>query len=161
MKSGVSITRDEVKAILQNISAMDKLRLLVGVPQEKEGRKGDEIGNAALAYIFTKGSPKQNIPASPFLEPGVKKVQPRVISVLKEGAKEGMMKVGGIEKSLHKAGLLAQAEVRGVITSQEGFPPLSRKTIAARKEKGHGGTKRLIDSGQLLKSITYVIREKK
>jgi hypothetical protein len=161
MKSGVRITRDNAKAILQNIAAMDKLRLLVGIPAEKAGRKGDQATNPMLGFIFENGSPAQNIPPSPFLVPGVKKSQQRVVAVLKEGAKEGIMKVGGIEKSLHKAGLLAQAEVRRIIVDQEGFPELSARTLSARAQRGHKGLKRLIDTGQLLKSITYVIREKK
>lgn len=65
-----------------------------------------------------------------------------------------------IEKANNKAGLVAQAAVKNTLRAGEGFPPLADATLAARKRAGFTGTKPLIWTGQLLNSVTYVIRKR-
>ena len=79
------------------------------------------------------------------------------------GAGAAEMLDGGaaaIEKANNKAGLVAQAAIKNTLRSGEGFPPLADATLAARKRAGFTGTKPLIWTGQLLNSITYVIRKR-
>lgn len=157
----VTITKDNVNALLSNMRAMAERQVLVGVPEDKSKRKADDgINNAALAYIHNNGSPVNNIPARPFMEPGIEKAQPGVITLLRKGAERGLENPNGVDSALERAGLLAVSKIRGVITSQEGFEPLSEETLAARKRKGFDGEKALIRTGQLRNSITYVVRKK-
>lgn len=154
----VKVTRDDAKALIANIEAMVGKRVLVGIPDTKDGRGDGPIGNAGLGYIHENGSPARNIPARPFLIPGVRSVEGKAAALLKAAAQAGKFEKGHIDKALHQTGLMAQAAVKNRIRTGEGFAPLDEKTIRARKRNGFKGTKPLIRTGQLMNSITYVLR---
>ncbi|MDE2403053.1 MAG: hypothetical protein KGL90_15460 [Burkholderiales bacterium] len=142
------------------MSALVSSDVLVGVPAQSTDRDGGPINNATLAYIHENGSPKANIPARPFLVPGVKSVQDKVTSRLKKAADaalDGKPKL--IDQQLHAAGLIAESSVKNTINA--GIDPaLADSTIAARNRRGRTGTVPLIDTGKLRNSITHVIRKK-
>lgn len=157
----VEVVKDITDKVLANIQKMASDRLLIGIPAEKAARKGDPITNAALGYIHENGSPARNIPARPFLVPGVRKATPKCLEVLKAAGKAALTAgPEALDKGLNAAGLVAQSAVKNQIRSQEGFTPLKAGTLAARKRNGFKGEKALIRTGQLLNSITYVVREK-
>lgn len=112
------------------------------------------MNNATLAFIHTHGSPLQNIPARPFLEPGIKKVDKLIARQIANAAQA--MITGDpekAEKSLQKAGLLGSNSAKRMFTDPgNGWPPNSPLTIARK-----GSDKPLIDTEQLRKSITYVV----
>lgn len=160
---GVKVVTDKTQALLSTLGTLSKMQLLVGIPEDKDARQdGDGLGNAAIGYIQNYGSPVNNIPPSPFLEPGVDAVADRCADIIAKGLGDAMAGGGGaaLEKAYNKAGLLAQASIRSVITKQEGFDPLSESTIEAREREGFKGKKRLIRTGQLRNSITYVVRKR-
>jgi phage gpG-like protein len=156
----IKVTKDNVDNMLEAVKAMAAKRVLVGVPSEETARRGDPINNATLAYIHENGSPARNIPARPFLKPGVEAAKPKLLTTLRLYAKQALTDKSAIEKGLNAAGLVAQSAVKNRIRSGEGFAPLKPGTLAARKRKGAKGTKPLIRTGQLLNSITYVVRDK-
>lgn len=162
--SGVRVVKDESKRVLTGLEALARARVLVGVPAATSARKADPevkagpILNAGLAYLHENGAPKSNIPARPFLVPGVRDAAPGAIAHMKAGALAELQTPGGLEKGLHRAGLHAQAVVKKRIVAQEGFAPLSPRTLKARLAAGFNGTKALIRTAQLLNSITYVVR---
>ena len=155
----VQVTRDIADKVLANIRAVPQKKLLVGIPAEENAR-GEEIGNASLGFIHEYGSPARNIPARPFLVPGVQDAEPQAVAMLAKPTGDALEKgVDVLVRGLERAGLVCQAAVKKRIVSQDGFAPLSPRTIAARQRKGYKGTKALIRTGQLLNSITYVIRK--
>ena len=146
------------RASLDNLKA----EVLVGVPAEKAGRKGEgEMNNATIAYIQDNGSAAANIPARPFMRPGIMSVKGNIAIALEKGARGAIHgEKLAVDKALNIAGLTAQSAIRGKIN--EGIAPeLAESTLAARRARGRTGTKPLVDTGQLLNSINYVIREKK
>jgi len=149
-----------LRASLKNLRS----DVLVGVPSDKSVRKVEESGspmnNATIAYIQDNGSPAANIPARPFMQPGIKAVKPKIATSLQHGARGALQgDKDAVEKGLNVAGLAAQASIRSMIN--EGIPPpLSSLTIASRKARGRTGTKPLVDTGQLRNSINYVVRKK-
>ena len=154
----VQVTRDIAEKVLANIRAVPQKKLLVGIPAEENARSG-EIGNASLGFIHEYGSPARNIPPRPFLVPGVQDAEPQAVAMLAKPTGDALEKgVDVLVRGLERAGLVCQAAVKKRIVSQEGFAPLSPRTIAARQRKGYKGTKALIRTGQLLNSITYVVR---
>lgn len=158
--SGMKITRDYLDTVLASVRTMDKKRVLVGIPAPEDKRQSETIGNAALGYIHENGSTAQNIPARPFLVPGVKAVQKDTIKTLRDSAKQVLKgNPQAVEKGLNIVGLEAQASVKQTLKAGEGFEPLSESTLEARRRKGFKGEKPLIRTGQLLNSITYVVRE--
>jgi phage gpG-like protein len=159
------ITKTDATAqVAVGMNLLKGQEVLVGVPAEKAPRdaaeaRGMEITNAALAYIHNYGSPAANIPARPFMEPGIEEAKPEIgdgfqkagVAAL-EGKSDVMM------KSLHGIGIRASTSVRNKIN--EGIPPpLAASTIAARKRRGRTGTKPLVDTGAMRNSITYVVRK--
>jgi len=183
MKSGLTVRVDNVKSILDALKAIGNRDLLVGIPQAADMREPEEgekmtIGNAAIGYINEKGSPAQNIPARPHLQPGVVSVQAQTVEQLKAAAIAALDgNSGAADRALNSAGVIASQGVKRYMTIT-GFTPLAESTLAARARRGRKGAAKelasraagnapdnanarpLIDEGQYRRAITYVVRNK-
>jgi len=179
VKSASKKLMDRTAKIAKDLDRLTRENVLVGVPGKTDKRKEGEVTNATLAFIHDQGSPAQNIPARPFMKPGIKAVQKQITSILRAGAMDVLSgQSGAAERALNKAGLTASSSIKNVIN--EGIaPPLKWSTVKGRLRnkiavKGakaalaHGGdmpdmadAKPLVATGQLRNSITYVIRDKK
>lgn len=160
MKSGVFITKDRVKKVLGAIATLPQQDVLVGVPGDESVRDaGSSITNAALAYIHDNGAPEANIPARPFMHPGIDAARDDIAAQFRKGGKAALSgNHAGMENALHAAGIKAQASIRARIT--DGIPPaLAASTLAARRRRGRTGDTPLVDTGQLRNSVTYVLRQ--
>lgn len=159
--SRVTVTRDMLDKIMASLAAMGGKRVLIGIPAPENGRNDGVIGNAALGYVHERGSGVRNIPARPFLVPGVQAAEPLTLKTLKVTAQQMLAgKSEAIDRGLNAAGLIAQSSVKRTLKAGEGFAPLAPATLAARRRKGFRGESPLIRTGQLLNSITYVVRER-
>ena len=160
--NSVRVVQDKTAKLRDALRTLARDVVLVGIPAADDNRSGDSpIGNAAIGYIQENGSPVNNIPARPFLVPGVQSVADRCADILAVGAAE--MLDGGsaaIDKANNKAGLVAQAAVKNTLVAGAGFAPLAPSTLANRERAGFTGTKPLVWTGQLLNSITYVVRKR-
>ncbi|CAB3952709.1 hypothetical protein [Achromobacter piechaudii] len=157
----MTVTTDKLAQVLATMSQLVKKDVLVGIPDSAPVREEDTpLSNAQIGYILDNGSPKANIPARPFLVPGVENVQPEIVEDFRGGAKAALDgNAAGVERSLVRAGLRAQNSVRAKI--QDGpFDPLAPRTLADRKKRGRTGEKPLLDTGQLRNSVTFVVRKK-
>lgn len=185
-KNSASLVSNKLPALLKGVNKLATRATFVGVPSEKTERKADDededkkpMTNAALAFIHDNGSAAAHIPARPFMRPGIKQAQGKIVSALKMGA-IGVLKGQDPERALNIAGMAAQASIRGVIN--EGIaPPLADSTLrgrirnktsvkGAKKEladraagaaPGVENAKPLIATAQLRNSINYVIRKNK
>jgi hypothetical protein len=163
---GVKVTVDKTADILRAVKELTSREVLIGIPDVNAARKADSddpspISKAAIGYIMENGSPIKNIPARPFLVPGVQSIKDKAIARLKIAAKaalEGDTKQ--IDKQLDAIGLMAQGAVQKKMKAGP-FAPLAPATIAARKRKGRTGTEPLLDTGALWQAIAYVIRNKR
>lgn len=63
------------------------------------------------------------------------------------------------KRSLSQCGAAIRDKAKDIIRTQDGFEPLSPRTIKARQHIGFKGTKALIHTGQLLNSITFQVTE--
>jgi hypothetical protein len=174
-------------AISAAIRDLASRRVLVGVPAEKAGRQPDPgqpptpINNAELAYIHERGAPEANIPARPFLQPGVDSARDRLVKKLESAGRAAFAgDPAAVDRRLTEVGLIAQAAVRNKIADGP-FVPLAPATIRARLRRtgigkfdpsiyGKGaiasdeheaatGMWPLIDTGQLRNAISFVIRK--
>ena len=155
----MKITIDKVGQVLKSIHSLETNCVLVGIPQDKNARNDGQMTNASIGYIQENGSSANNIPARPFLIPGVEKVNKEAAEIMGQGATDALSG-GDVMKSLTKAGILASSSVKKTLQAGEGFEPLSDSTLAQRKAKGFKGTKPLIRTGQLRNSITFVVKGK-
>lgn len=152
---------DHTAGAVAAISELSQTRVMIGVPAEKAGREQTEaqpINNATLMYIHEHGAPEANIPARPVLYPAAAEVQKTWVPMLKRAAEYAMKgDRTSMMNQFHAIGLLGQNAMRKRITDGP-FIPLKPATLAARRAKGRTGTKPLIDTGQLRRALTYVIR---
>jgi hypothetical protein len=177
---------DKLKKVLQGIEVLTNMTVMVGVPGEKTSRKDGGISNAALAFIHDKGAPEANIPARPFMEPGVKAVQKEITKELENAGKlmlKGSQGAATVTTALTRVGIITTRSIKAKIT--EGIPPpLAESTIRGRIARVKGKARRkkidtaiaagvplsrqsgaegiftpLIVTAQLRNAITYVLRK--
>lgn len=165
-----------------------KQDLLVGIPdtnaerQRAPGEKGEPASNAVIGYTQEFGSDEHHIPPRPFLIPGVGDAKPAIVAALQTAGSEVLTgNVGAVDKGFARAGFAAVSAVQAKITDGP-FIPLSQRTIEARAVRGRKGAKQylklqgqgtpdwalqdanlvkpLIDTGQLRRAITFVVRDR-
>jgi hypothetical protein len=147
----------------KSIKSLTANKVLVGIPDTNADRKPDPgdpvpITNAGIGYIMEKGDPERNIPARPWLEPGVASAKEPITDRLHKTAMKALDGDAEATKAgLTGVGLIAQSAVRAKITDGP-FAPLAETTLAARRRRGRTGEKPLIDSGQLRQAVNFVIR---
>lgn len=173
----VTMTGEGLTGIFEAIQELMDKEVLVGIPHGENRTDADGMTNAQLYYLHEHGSPAQNIPARPTLIPGIASVQEKIadrlckaVDAALDGNAEGVM------KHYNAAGMTAQNAVR-LYFVEGGLAPLSIATIRVRARRGRKGAKQylkqieqgppqdglvkpLIDTGEMRKSITYVIRKR-
>lgn len=178
----------KTKLIDEAVKAIRELDVLVGIPQDENART-DSISNAELAYIHThgvrstemindmgkdiskgvsyrkaynlyirsKGSPLHRIPPRPIIEPALEDSKEQVGELLKKPMLKALNgdKQGAIE-ALERVGMQGQNIVRAWFTNpKNNWPANSPITIKLK-----GSSRPLVDTGELRKSITYVVRKR-
>ena len=174
--------RENLSGIRRGLKALTEQDVYIGVPEDETAREeaGDTgISNAYLSYIHNNGVPEKNIPGRESLIPGIKDIQAEAVELLKEAAQKSLEgNTSAINANLNKIGLLGQNAVRARFTNND-WTPLADKTLDRRKklsetvnDKGEvkktfgksrrerGAINPLMDTLQLLKAHTYVIRKK-
>lgn len=156
----MTITKDRLSAVLKTIGDLAKKQVLVGIPDGSPERTDKPITNAQIGYIQEKGSPAKNIPARPFLVPGVASVQDQCFDKLRDAASAALDgQPAGVNRGLTSAGFIAEDAVKEKINSNI-QPKLADSTIAAREARGVTRTNTLVDTAGMRNSVTHVIRDK-
>ena len=152
---------DKIGKIAKAMNFMMGNEVYVGISDETTTReKGEPVTNAELMFIHTNGSPINNIPARPVIEPAIEDDKDRLASMM-EGVFLSAEKgdTDGALKKLKLAGMRAQNVCRAWFTNpKNGWAPNSPHTEARKRAKGSTDPKPLIDTGELRKSITYFIK---
>lgn len=117
---------------------------------------GMKYSAAHSLYIQSHGSPLWQIPPRPVLEPAIEDSKGPIAKQLKQSYKAALDgNKQEVENSLHKAGMVAENAAKAWFENPANkWPPNSPKTI---KKKGSDSP--LIDTGEMRKAITHVIRE--
>lgn len=179
----IKTTQATFDKMLKDLQQLARVEILVGFPEDTTARTEDsipqDITNASLAYIHDNGAPEQNIPARPFMLPGIEAAKEKVTDRLGQTLRAVSQNKGVavIEKGLTQTGLLAKLSIQNVINAGVP-PPLADATLRNRARKGRKGAakelesrgqgnvpgmadaKPLIDTGQLRNAVNYVIRDR-
>ena len=161
-ENALQVLEDNAERFYAALRELTHSEVLVGIPETKDVREDThgEIGNAGIGYIMENGAPEMNTPARPFLSTGVVEGKEAIVAQLAAAGREAFSgDKRAVMRRLNAAGLAAQSAVRNKIVTGP-FAPLSERTLAARKRRGVTRTDPLKDTGQLLKSISYVVRSK-
>jgi len=184
----VSVSQDRTKLFLEALKTLSSIDVLVGVPEEESSREGGKVTNAELAFIHTNGSPLNKIPPRPFVEPAIEDSENQeMISVELRKAAESALdgNTDAMSRSLVRAGMQGQNAVRDWFTNpKNNWAPNSPNTVLTKLRKTNssiakdavryvdgggkleditgleGMTRPMIDTDELRKAVTYVIREK-
>lgn len=181
MKTGVTIKANRLPEMRKAVTALTSKRVLVGIPEENaERNEGGDASNALIGYVLETGDPSRNLPARPFLVPGVAEVEQQSINRLRKAGEAALRgDATAVETALAAIGLSAEAAVKDKMDVGP-FVPLSDATLQARiraKKAGDAGASQelqnrragmapstelaqpLIDTGDLQAHVTYVIRD--
>lgn len=117
---------------------------------------GMKYSAAHSLYIQSHGSPLWQIPPRPVLEPAIEDSKGPIAKQLKQSYKAALDgNKQEVDNSLHKAGMVAENAAKAWFENPANkWPPNSPKTIAKK-----GSDSPLIDTGEMRKAITHVIRE--
>lgn len=147
-----------MKSLEAALAKIQKAQVYVGIPEAETGRDESGVTNAGLMYIHTHGSPLQHIPPRPVIEPALAAPDNKenITQELSDAARSVLgEKAGEAKQHLRRAGMLGRnAAIRWFTDHRNGWPPDSPATVAAK-----GSDRPLIDTGQLRRSITYVVEE--
>lgn len=184
--TSVAITKDLTQDLMKSLKELGNKVVCVGIPEEENIHRKDGITNAQLMYIHNhgvrdfemrkamqhdldngmkyskahelyvheNGSPLWQVPPRPILEPALDDGKELLSEQLKEAAL-AILDGGNVAVELQEVGLLGQNIVRDWFTNPSNkWAPNSSNTV-----KRKGSDNPLIDSGELRKSITFVIKE--
>jgi hypothetical protein len=167
-------------AVAKAMRALTGREVVCGIPADQSDRKEDDDGgaitNAQLGYIHEMGSPIRNIPARPFLTPGIRAAQEKIVDQLRDAANKALDgQISGVDAALNRAGHIATASVKAQFVDNDWEPladaTLDKRPPAQRDETGRivrkgksrrekGALNPLVDTSQLRKAITYVVRKR-
>lgn len=182
--NGLRVKFDGMPALKAALDILARDEVLVGFPEDTTDRPPDPtagpdpITNATLGYIHDNGAPEANIPARPFMIPGIENANAKNTEIL---AKTAQYVLAGqpnkVAEGYQRVGLGTVDSIQKVIIA--GIPPaLADYTVRKRAAKGRKGAqaelnrraagygpslmlaKPLVDTGEMLKSINYVVRNR-
>lgn len=184
MKTIVTVrqVRMDLSAIRRAVAALTGQDVYIGVPEDKTSRQaaGDSgASNALLAYVHEFGVPERGLPARPSLLPGIEDIRDEAARILEDAARRALSgDEAAVDRALNKIGVLGQNAVRARFVANE-WPPLAESTLDAKPKIGErtdrkgrtvavrgksrrerGAVNPLIDTGQLRRAYTYVVRKR-
>lgn len=157
-KVTVSVNRKKITSITARMKAAGNLTVVVGVMGEKAAAmhaaspESARLTNVEIGLIHEFGAPKAHIPERSFLRSTFAEQREKVIQVAAKAAQKVYADESGFERRLGQIGLYLAAEVKKKIVSKIA-PPNAPSTIARK-----GSSTPLVDTGQLLDSITHAIK---
>ena len=189
VSSSFETITNNLPALEELLQEMKQSDVLVGIPEQKASRKKSSINNAELLYIHTHGirrkamrqemqlemnrgsaysaayqlylqehgSPLWKSPPRPVLEPAIQDKKEWIAEQLGKAATAGFDgDKKGFRDGLHEAGQTAENAARDWFTNpKNGWKPNSAETVELK-----GSNKPLIDTDEMRKSITHVVRRK-
>jgi hypothetical protein len=149
-----SFTRkSRIEQVSNRIKALAHTDVLVGIPAAENQRKGEPIGNAALLFLQSTGSQIQNIPPRPVLEPSIEHNKALILVPLREAVQAAIQDKPTYDL-LDKAGQIAENGAKRWFTDPANhWQPNAPATVKAK-----GSDQPLIDTAELRRSITHIVR---
>lgn len=123
----------------------------VGVLASAGAHDGD-ISMVELAAIHEFGSPAAGIPERSFIRSTFRNNRELLAKFLLRTAKAVLSDKLSVEDALGQLGLWAVSQIKRTITAHDIPPPLKASTVARK-----GSTKPLVDTGQLVNSISWEV----
>ena len=147
--TGVNGTIDQLQRELKRFA--EDNYVTIGIHEDAGNHDDDDITNASLGAIHEFGADTANIPARPWLNPGVNAGNEEYLTIIERAVSNGEP----IKQALERVGVVAVGMVQKYMTELR-TPPNAPSTIKAK-----GSSNPLIDSGVLRQSVTYKVTSTK
>lgn len=147
--TGAGDAKEAIKKALQDLMT-DKF-VIVGIHEDSGQHEDDGISNAQLGAVMEFGTDNGNIPARPWLNPGVASGNQEYIKIIADGLEDQQPMV----QILETVGVVAVAKVQQYMVDLR-TPPNAPQTIARK-----GSSNPLIDTGALRQSVTHKVTDGK
>lgn len=155
MAKNIEIDDKKYHELLRDIKELaDEPKVAVGILAKDDARENSgTITNVELGTIHEFGAPDAGIPERSFLRAGIDENKSELNTLTDKLLGQVLDGKESIPRALGLIGQKAVAVIKNRIA--EGIePPLKTKTINRK-----GSSKPLVDTGQLVNSITYEVRE--
>ena len=156
------------KRLKETLKELAETQILVGLPAELEKTEDtqDDDGVLFLADIATInnfGSKSRNIPERPFGTTTIPRYKKQIMKFYQAETWKAVVNKQSVSKAFNRVGAVGAGFMRKNLTDG-GWAKNSDVTIFGSKNgfiKGKGGTnpQPLIDTGEMRRSITWVLRE--
>lgn len=157
-----------------SLRRLQKTSVYVGIAKGSKGDRRTDGGpdNHLLGYVHEKGSPAVNIPARPFLVPGVSAAKSDLASTLGAALKAALHDDDAeVQTLVAQAGFQAVSSVKSYMQTAE-FEPLKESTMRNRnrsrltkgkrdeeKRIDRSSIRPLINTGELRDAIDFYVEE--
>lgn len=150
---GVTIKRSQIEEVLRRLGAAPR-HVVIGVLGAKASEPHKDTPGATVAQVASWNHfGTSRIPARPFLTIAFEKYGEQIRAIQKRIAAGVISGKLDLDQGLELMGLEAVARVKQTIIEHVP-PPNAKSTVDAK-----GSSTPLVDTGQLLGSITHVVRE--
>ena len=148
----MSDVEKEIEEMERKIREYESKDVLIGVT----GRTNGERGNALLMAVHEYGTEDGHIPERRPIRLTIEDNADKYTKRFKQGLDKVLKDEMSVDTALKSIGEEAAGDVK--ITIMNGLtPPLADSTVRARKDNSN---KPLYDTGELVNSITYEVRDK-
>lgn len=149
---GVTVRNNRLDDIARELAIFEKIEILVGFQGPQALRAAEDGATVVEIAVFNEFG-TESIPARPFLSSAMDMGQDQLSSL----TADLLLKISGGDMKARAAaerlGILAQSLVRKRIVELD-TPPNSAATVRLKDSSNP-----LIDTGQMMQSVTYVVRE--
>ncbi|WP_306308953.1 hypothetical protein [Xylella fastidiosa] len=141
------------KALAQRLQTLGERAVVVGIPAAHNARTEDGIGSAGLLAVHELGAPERGIPERSVVRRSISEHQDKYVALHRQHLRAVLRDAMTVETALNLLGTVAAGDVKATIRHAD-LPPLRQQTIQRK-----GSSAPLIDTGQMLQSITYEVRD--
>lgn len=147
--TGAGSAKDAIEKALKDF--MTDKYVTIGIHEDAGMHDDSDITNAQLGAVQEFGTDNGNIPARPWLRPGVESGNEEYLNIITDAIENDQP----LEQALEVVGVVAVAKVQQYMIDLKS-PPNAPQTIARK-----GSSNPLIDTGSLKSSVTHKVTSEK
>jgi hypothetical protein len=140
------------RELLARVKGIKDAHVKVGFVGDGAAAPNGGSTNAELAAIHEFGAPRANIPARPFIRPTFDTRRDELVRLQTKLAKDLIAGKIDVTQAMGLLGAWGAGAIKAQVTRNGQFVPLAVATIRRKNS-----SKPLIDSGQMLASVSWVV----
>ncbi|SEO76391.1 hypothetical protein SAMN02800692_1995 [Luteibacter sp. UNC138MFCol5.1] len=154
----VTILRDidpkKFEALTRRFAELAGHSVMVGIPEAENGRTDEgEIGSAGILAVHEFGAPEMGIPERSVVRRSIRENVGKYRKLNLQNLRKVVRGEMSVAQALGILGAVAAGDVQLTIRNAD-LAPLKPETIRRK-----GSSKPLIDTGQVIQSITFEVRD--